>query len=666
MKNLISAFILSLVAFVPIAAQTRLTNLPTLYITTDDGIDPWSKTTYQSGRIIVKSSDPTEEVDMVTEIRGRGNSTWSASKKPYRIKLDKKHNLLNNKAKAKSWVLLANDFDKALIRNAVAFKISELLGFEFSPSSRFVDLVLNGTYRGNYQLTDQMQVHKNRVPVEEIETAGVTALPDITGGYLIEVDGFAGSPDWWYRTNKGMPITIHSPDADVINVTQYNYIKDFTQKFETALFASNFSDPENGFRKYVDEKSLVDWYIGCELTGNPDSFWSTYMYKYRNVDKFYFGPLWDFDIAFNNDSRLGDATYKLMRDHAHDPKTWIKQLWKDPWFKRAVNDRWTELVNGGILNKLLTYIDETKTLISASQVLNENKWHKAGNYQEQINTLKSYLQSRINFLTESFGKDLPPLPSQPFVPEDFYYMLMNVATNNVIEVADASPDADVPVWMMNAKEDGYESQRWVFVPIDKSATYGSEGYYQIINENSGMAIAGNGKNKGLTQVKPSLKDYSQMWQVRPVLTGDIYGVVNFKTGLAMTNKGGNPAAETPAIEYDTHLESNENEQWYLKKMETITELPGYPAITEPSGISGLSGENSIRVYPNPVSDRLFIRTDAVTQHLTVKIYSIDGRCVYQSDFYQEDTIEIPVSDFLAQAGVYVLNVNGVVKKLVIR
>jgi hypothetical protein len=94
-------------------------------------------------------------------------------------------------------------------------------------------------------------------------------------------------------------------------------------------------------------------------------------------------------------------------------------------------------------------------------------------------------------------------------------------------------------------------------------------------------------------------------------------------------------------------------------------LPGYPEVKDPSGIFGLSGESSIRVYPNPVSDRLFIRTDAAAQQLTVKIYSIDGRCVYQSDFYQEDTIEIPVSDFSAQAGVYMLNVNGVVKKLVI-
>ncbi|KAA6301810.1 MAG: hypothetical protein EZS26_001973 [Candidatus Ordinivivax streblomastigis] len=645
--------------FAPLAAQTQLTNIPTFYITTNDGIDPWSRTIYQSGRIIVKSSDPTEALDMVTEIRGRGNSTWSASKKPYRIKLDKKYNLLNNKAKAKSWVLLANDFDKTLIRNAVAFKISELLEFEFSPSARFVDLVLNGTYRGNYMVTDQMEVNKNRVPVSE-QDSGVVSLPEITGGYLIEVDGFAGSPDWWYRTNKGMPITIHSPDEEVINLTQYNYIKKFTQLFETALFASNFSDPINGFHQYVDEKSLVDWYIACELTGNPDSFWSTYMYKYNSVDKFYFGPLWDFDIAFNNDSRLGDATYKLMRNDAHNPKTWITQIWKADWFKRAVNARWTELVDRGILNSIQTYIDETVALINASQKRNEDKWHKAGNYASEISTLKSYITARVHFLTASFGTDVPPEPpepSKPFVPEDYYYMLMNVHTNNVIEVADASLDLGVPVWMMNAKVADPESQRWVFVPINPSDVYGYAGYYQIINENSGMALAGKGKNNGLIQVKPGLKDYSQMWQVRPVLTGDIYGLVNFKTALVMANKSGSMALENPIIESDKHLESNDNQQWYLKAMEDITDLPGYPVMGDETGINELNGNIQLKLYPNPVSDRLFIRLNSPVQNASVKIYSIEGRCIYQNQFNTPE-IEISIAEKGIKSGLYVLKIDA--------
>ena len=37
------------------------------------------------------------------------------------------------------------------------------------------------------------------------------------------------------------------------------------------------------------------------IIGNPDTFWSTYMYKNYNDDKLYTGPVWDLDIAANND-----------------------------------------------------------------------------------------------------------------------------------------------------------------------------------------------------------------------------------------------------------------------------------------------------------------------------------------------------------------------------
>lgn len=389
-------------------AQTQLTNLPTVYITTDNGIDPNSKTVYTTGRIVVKSTDPTEELDVTMQIRGRGNSTWNAAKKPYRVKLDKKNNLLNNVAKEKDWVLLANDRDKTLIRNALAFKISEWVGLQFSPSVRFIDLVLNGNYVGNYQFTDQVEVGEHRVPIEKQEV-GAGTLPAISGGYLIEVDGFASDPVR-YRTKKNMPITIKYPKDDEINTAQRAYICGFIQRFESLLFSADFNDPEKGYKPLVDEESLVNWYIGSELTGNPDSFWSTYMYKFRDVDKFYLGPMWDYDIAFNNDSRLGDATRKLMREHAHEPKTWIKQLWKDDWFKWAVNERWLELVDEGILTKILDYIDITTAEIAASQKLNEEKWHKVSNYQKEVDNLKTYMSARVAFLTESFGISAPVNP----------------------------------------------------------------------------------------------------------------------------------------------------------------------------------------------------------------------------------------------------------------
>ncbi|MCD7973644.1 MAG: CotH kinase family protein [Candidatus Azobacteroides sp.] len=647
MKNRIHflfPLLLCVFAVFPVWSQQQYTKLPTLYLTTDNGLDPYSKKIYQPGRIIVKSAIASEELDMGMEIRGRGNSTWNSDKKPYRIKLNKKYNLLNNAAKAKSWVLLANDFDKTLIRNAVAMKVSELVGMEFTPSVRFVDVVLNGKYIGNYMLTDQVEVRENRVPVEEQE-AGVLTEPEITGGYLIEIDGFAGDDPNWFRTKKGMPVTIKYPKDEEFALAHYNYIVDFTQRFEDALFSENFTDPEKGYRALVDEESLINWYIACELTGNSDSFWSTYMYKFRGEDKFYIGPLWDFDIAFNNDSRLGDATGKLMREHAHEPKTWIKQVWKDDWFKKEVYNRWMEILENDALNILLNYVDETALLIYDSQKLNEEKWHRVnGDYMAQVDKLRTYLQQRVAFLTSSFESDVPVPPSGPFVPDNFYYMIMNVGSGNIIDVADSSRESGAVLQLMNPSAEDKGSQQWEFRYIKGLP----DDMFQVINKNSGLAMAGNGKSENLIQIYPDDEDDNQVWQVVPVLSGDKYGIVNMKSGYSVNNSGGSTSEGTPVIEYDKRLEESQNQQWFLMKRDELRTT----AIPEMENKG-----NVFHIWQHPSAEHLTFRLET-TGDIRVTLTGIDGARVFEKKIKKEENkteYMIPISGITS--GLYIIKIN---------
>ena len=105
------------------------------------------------------------------------------------------------------------------MRNAVAFEVSSFLGMEFTPAVRFVDVVLNGEFMGNYMVSDQVEVAKGRVPVEEQETTD-TEEPAITGGYLIELDGFASSEPVWFQTPKGLKVKVKYPKDDEINMKQ--------------------------------------------------------------------------------------------------------------------------------------------------------------------------------------------------------------------------------------------------------------------------------------------------------------------------------------------------------------------------------------------------------------------------------------------------------------
>ncbi|MCD7974038.1 MAG: CotH kinase family protein [Candidatus Azobacteroides sp.] len=651
MKNRnIYLYILSFIFSLHLSAQEQLTNIPTFYITTDDGGAVTSKDEYKKGYLSVKSTDPSEELNIVTEIRKRGNSTFGMPKPPFRIKLDKKTHLLNLPARAKSWVLLANYADKTLIRNALACKISEeLSGLEFDPAARFVDVVLNGEYLGNYMLTDQMEVNEGRVPVEEHSTN------NITGGYLIEVDGFAGSEPLWFSTTRGVPVTIKYPKYDEINEEQKNYIITFTKQFETLLFASYFTDPERGYRSMVDENSLIDWYIACELTGNSDAFWSIYIYKYKDQDKFFFGPLWDFDIAFNNDQRLGNATRKLMRDAAHDPKTWIRQLWQDDWFKESVHKRWLELIFGRNMQKILQdYIHATAEEIHDSQKLNFEKWpvlntrvynevYLFPTYEQGIDYLYSYIGDRIEFLTESFSGSLNA-PHPEFIPEEnTTYYIANLKTRNRITVPENIPSEYMELELWNPLEEE-EKQEWSFIPVE-------DDIYRILHHTSGLALTGNGRNNQLILAAPDPVDKQQQWKITPV-KNRVFGIVNEHSGYSVNNSGENIENGTPVIEYDSRITQSFNQQWVITAATLTTGTHIKPAPVA----------QHLIVYPNPATDIVNIRFPGLSEKnlITGEIFSIDGKCVSRFSntvsAHQEE-ITIPLYSLALHSGVYLLKVK---------
>ena len=408
------------------------TDLPTLYINTLNGAPIESNEVYLSGTLTTVPSSAIGAYTGAIEIRGRGNITWDLPydawypKRPYRIKLATKSNLLGMTAKEKSWTLLANHGDKTMIRNALAFRLSKLMGFEYTVDYRFVDLVLNNTYVGTYQLADQVQVAPKRVPVTEIP-ATTTSGDDLTGGYFLEADAYydkeaAGSK---FATKRGMYMVIKSPDSDVINTQQREYISNYFMTVENAIFSEDFKDPSKGYQKYLDMTSLVNWYLACEITGNPDAFRSIYMYKKKNDPKIYFGPIWDNDLSWNNDNSIWpDPTIRRTIDFAHrndQPgqervcNAWIDRILTDPAFNFAVRKRIKELFAQKIPTSLYTsVIDELAGSLSLSQKQNFLKWDVltknagfstcfAPTYEDHITDLKIKVERRVRWLGFNLG-----------------------------------------------------------------------------------------------------------------------------------------------------------------------------------------------------------------------------------------------------------------------
>ena len=651
---LIILFCITKVTFV--SAQNQLTNLPSIYINTANNQTITDKVTWIPATIVVISTDTNQVLNATTQIRGRGNSTWGFPKKPYRVKLDVKEKLLHMPAKAKDWVFLANHADKSLIRNAVAFKIGEILGFEYTPACQFADFTLNNQFLGNYLITDQIETSGDRVEIDQLDTLDFTE-PNISGGYLLEIDGFAAGEPVWFTTTKGLKITVKSPDSDAINPAQLEYIKNYIFDFENRLFSANFKDTISGYRARVDTTSLINWYIASELTGNSDAFWSTYVYKKRNDNKLYFGPMWDYDIAFNNDNRLGDATEKLMSQYAHDPKTWIQQLLLDEWFQAAVWRRWQEILANNLLGTLNTFINETSSLIDLSQQKNFTKWNILSSrvyreqylfstYGEGVDYLKTYLGNRINFLTNNFKYIAPPKPSEPFVSSNYYYMIMNKKTNNAIDVTDNSVLVNSKLVTWEPLEED-RAQLWEVKQINDSL-------FRFVNKNSGLAMAGNGKSTNLIQVAVNNNDNAQKWKIKPVGTGNIYGIVNQKSGYSINNSGGSFANGTNVVEYTNNITGSENQQWYIQKVNLLG-----------TGINeGVLLASQFELYPNPASDYVSLRFNCnYVQDITITIYDLTGNQRITNTQNISDSgnqvITIPVSDL--DAGMYfvqILNNRG--------
>ncbi len=616
------------------ADYRQLSNLPTVYVETEGRADITSKETYLPATLRYVDADGETLYDALG-IRGRGNSTWGLAKKPYRIKFDKKQEFLGpERAKAKSWTLLANHADKTLIRNAVTSCIGSFAGQPFTAAAQFVDLVVNGTYQGNYQISDQIEIRKKRVDIfEQEEPASRDA--DISGGYLLEVDGFAYGDPVNFHTDRGVFISVKSPDSDVINQRQKTYIRNHINKFESALFSDRFTDPVEGYRQYVDSLTLASWYISSELTGNPDCFWSTYIYKERGDDKIYWGPLWDYDIAFNNCDRVGDVSRELMvnRAFADDlAKLWVKRMWEDPWFVALIDRTWRQLVEDGIEAHILDYIDTVSALIEESQKLNFAKWPinqhvynelvLFSSYAEGVDYLKWYITEHVAYLTETFaaaaaGTGDAPVPTPVFFADaSVYYLIANYGSGNFADCNGAGV-------VMNGRNDGNAAQQWAL-----DAT--SDGWFRIVNRDSGLAItdmAGTSGNSYAPGAQLELKipdgaDDGQLWKAVPVASGGRYVLVNRKTSLAWNNSGGSTAGGNPIISWrnDGENEYKPTRQWLL--------TPDEPR--EAGGISAtdLAPEYMVTYTPGDRTLRFRTAPGAVLPDGVLTVYSAAGMCVW--------------------------------------
>lgn len=360
-------------------------NLSALYITSDDpsaqGRDfvDASKSNIATAQMLLVDKDGKAVYDgALTQLKARGNTTFTvAEKKSYQIKLGKKSDLVACGEKVKTWTLLAGYNDATLLHDKLFKDLAASLSMPYTAASDWVDLYYDGVYRGTYLVSEKNAVNKTGVDITDMEdayadvnagygsnmttataenqygqtyryTTGLTEPANITGGYLLELNGaqLSGTPEPKYdeasgfMTARGSAMNVKSPEW--CGKDAMAYISEYYQAFEDAVYAQDADGNYTGYNaetgkyyyEYCDLTSLVQAYLLQSLSGNSDAFYSS-LFFYKDADGLmYAGPVWDMEMTCGS----GWNGYIGPDNDFINGRYLVTALLKIPGFRAAVSN----------------------------------------------------------------------------------------------------------------------------------------------------------------------------------------------------------------------------------------------------------------------------------------------------------------------------------------
>jgi len=332
------------------------------------------------------------------------------------------------------WIFYGPYSDKSLMRNILIYDLSRDIN-RYASRSLFVDLIINGSYKGVYVFMEKLKRDSERININKLKD-NENSGEDLTGGYILKIDKTAGNNlgDGYNELNsfdsKFEPLGATSgqkihflyeyPKAEKITPEQKEYISQYVSDFEDALKSNEFKDTDTGYAAFIDSPSFIDFFLLNELSNNVDGYrLSTFMHKDKN-EKLKMGPIWDFNLAFGNaDYCSGGETnvwaYKFNQRCPGDfwqVPFWWDRLLQDPAFVSQLKERWAVLRAGAFSEaSILSKIDDYKTTLKKSGSLDQNfkTWNVLGKYiwpnnfvgntyTEENDYLKNWITDRLIWL----------------------------------------------------------------------------------------------------------------------------------------------------------------------------------------------------------------------------------------------------------------------------
>lgn len=372
-----------------------------------------------------KPGDPFNEYEGWINIKQRGFTSADYPKKQYRIETTNEDGSNRNiellgLPKEHDWILSAPYADRTLLRNVLTYELARQMG-HYAARTRFCELLLNGSYQGIYVFTEKIKRDKARLDLAKLLSTDISGI-ELTGGYILQIDRAEGIPNegWASPYNNSLGFSYQFlyeyPKASEIVPQQAQYIQNYIQDFEDAMFGPDFQDSLLGYRKYIDENSFVDYLILNEVSKNIDAYrFSTFLYKDKG-EKLKIGPVWDMNLAWSNagynDDHLpmGLLAGTIEPNHWNTPghPLWWKRLLDDPYFTDKLRCRW-ESLRKSILNRnhIFALMDGYVEEMGAAIERNHHRWSLSepvsdvqarAEYEWEINRMKNWIVDRIQWM----------------------------------------------------------------------------------------------------------------------------------------------------------------------------------------------------------------------------------------------------------------------------
>ena len=406
--------------------------VPRIDIDIENGLSVTSKEYYLNANFRITGYGVYDDFVDSVQIKGRGNSTWGYSKKPYRLKFAEKVKPFGL-TKGKSWVLLANAQTGAMMANAIAMKVGQLADVPYANHIIPVELYINGEYRGNYMFTEHVGFSNNSVDIDE----------DLGLGYMLELDSYYDEDYRFRSAYNNLPVNVKEPDlldydTETANA-KFEVIKAEFNRVDSVLSAGG------DLSSVIDLDAAARFMLVNELVmnnelGHPKS---TYLWR-ENVtspeSKVIFGPLWDFDWAFGYEGSGSyfniDCTesYFGSRMPSNTGRSFFSKLMNNEEFKRYYYKVWTEFNDENLIKEVVEYINDYYQFAQASFEHNATKWGDGTAYGSKIEQMQTWMQGRFEHIFANLAKyDITDL---------VYTLLGDIDCNNILTVHDVAILAD--------------------------------------------------------------------------------------------------------------------------------------------------------------------------------------------------------------------------------